>query len=140
MEVGWEIRGNAAERLLALLFLFRHFHRRLRDLRRRFLRRRVDVHDLEVLAGLSEELSETHDARGSHGDAGVDRQNGHAGTIGNDARGEIEIDFFGTDTYQNVVRVARLEIVVTNLKDLLVGGLVGHRGALLASLCTLCNC
>jgi hypothetical protein len=39
-----------------------------------------------------------------------------------------------------VIRVTRLEIVITNLKDLLVGGLVGHRGALLASLRTLCNC
>jgi hypothetical protein len=39
-----------------------------------------------------------------------------------------------------MVRIARLEIVVTNLQDLLGGGLVGHRGALLIVYVSHCNC
>jgi hypothetical protein len=92
------------------------------------LGRRINLHDLEVLDGLGQELGETDDARRGHRDAGVDREDRHAGAIGNDAGGEIEIDFFGAHADEDVVGVTGREIVVTDLKDLLgIGGLIRHR-------------
>ena len=57
---------------------------------------------------------------------------GDTGAIRHDAGGEIEIHFLGADAHESMVCVARGEIVVLELNDLLgIGGLVGHVGLLL---------
>ena len=73
------------------------------------------MHDLEVLDGLIEELCEADEAGRRHDDAGVDRHERGAGPVGDDAGGEIEIDFFLADVDEGVVRVARREVVILDL-------------------------
>ena len=90
--------------------------------------RRGDLHDLEVLDGLIEELCEADEAGRRHDDARVDRHERGAGAVGDDAGGEIEIDFFLADVDEGMVRVARREVVILDLNGEIL--LLRSRGGL----------
>ena len=94
-----------------------------------------NLNDLEILDRLRKQLSQADHAGGRHRDARVNGHDGNAGAIGHDAGSEIEIHFLGANAHQRMVCIARGEVVVFELKDLLrVGGLIGHAG-LLISVC-----
>ena len=100
---------------------------------RRLAGRRRNLNDLEILDRLRKQLGQADHAGGRHRNARVNRHDGNAGAISHDAGSEIEIHFFGADAHQRMVCIARSEVVIFELKDLLrVGGLIGHAGLLIS--------